>query len=118
MEAENAAAAGGVRISDVQVEQERIREQRHVHAVGSEIAQIDFVHYFIIKEEIEERAQHEHKRVAVCSGSGEIRARLDNRAVAQLDIHEEWNGDGHAVYNFRDQQRVPVVLHTLKNWAR
>src|SRR5262249_32701701 len=65
VEAKNAASTRSVGIVDVEVEQESVWEQRHVHAVGGEIAQIDFVDHNVVKEEIEEWTQHEHKGAAI-----------------------------------------------------
>ena len=98
----------------IEIEQERVGNSVMFMRVGGEIAKIDLVHYFVVKEEVEQRAQHQHKGAAVSGGSGEVGAGLDDRAVAELDIHEERNGDRDAVHHLRDQQRVPVLLHRVE----
>ena len=114
VEAQYAATARSIGIIPIEIEQEGVGIQRHVHRIRAEIAQIDFIHLSSVKKEVEEWAQHQHKGAAVSRGSGEIRPRLHNGAVAQPDVHKEWDLDGNFVHHLRNDQRVPVVFHGIE----
>src|SRR5579864_3731543 len=114
MEPEHAASTRSIGIVHVEREQEGVREQRHVQAVGGEIAQVDLIDHFVVKEEIEQQVEHEHKRAAVSGGSGEVGARLNNVAVGKLNIDKARNHDGYLVYDMRNQYGVPIPVHDVK----
>ena len=82
VEAQNAAAARNVGISLIQIEQECVGIQRHVHRVRAEVAQVDFIDLAVVKKGIEQWAQHLYEGAAIRCGSREIRPGLHDGAVA------------------------------------
>src|SRR5579859_2859324 len=81
VEAQYAAAARSIGIVPIEIEQEGVGIQRHVHRVGAEIAKVDFVHFAVVKKEIKQWAQHQHKGTAICCRAGEVGPGLNDGAV-------------------------------------
>src|SRR6185437_126471 len=114
VEAQNAAATGGIGISLVEVEQKGVGIERHVHRIGAEIAQIDFIHFAVVKKGVEQWAQHQDKGTAIRGSSREVRPGLDDSTVPKPDIHKKWDLDRNFVYHLRNDQGMPILLHGVE----
>src|SRR5579859_6927070 len=114
MEAKHTAPSGGVRIVDVERKQKGVGEQRHVQRFSCEIAGVDFVHYFVVEEEVKQQIQHQHEGMAVGSGSDEVGPGLNDVTVRKTDINKPRYGQGYTVHHLRTQDRVSVLIHAVE----
>src|SRR5215813_11995169 len=69
VKSQRAAVAWNIRIVDVQAEQIGVGKKRHVYAIGYKISLSDLADHFVVKKEVEQRAQHQHKRASVSGSS-------------------------------------------------